>query len=406
MGKRINSAVWDEKKKYWKINVQRDGKRRSFYSSKPGRTGQREANAKADAWLDEGQIDSNIRVKQIYPLFLESIVSNEEKRRAEQYGRLYILPAVGNKKISSLTDDRFQTILEKAAVSGVSGKPLSKKTLTSLLGFIKNFAKFCRRKKLTTLTLEFLSVPKGAKKGRKNILQPNDLSILFSTNTTILFGKRVKDEYIYCYRFMVLTGLRPGELIGLEKTDIIGNTVHLQRSINQDKELTTGKNENAQRSFVLSELAKKVLEDQLAVSKGKKVFPIQSQSTLRHRWEKYCESNGIPYISPYELRHTFVSMAKSLPEGQVKAIVGHSQNMDTFGIYGHEMQGEMAKTAENLDAIFSEIIQTKRKLHRPKFYKNASDSSEKVWCNPWCKPLYKKKNPHSNAGLSGGGGGN
>jgi hypothetical protein len=31
------------------------------------------------------------------------------------------------------------------------------------------------------------------------------------------------------------------------------------------------------------------------------------------------------------------------------------------------MQGEMAKTAENLDAIFSEIIQTKRKLHRPKF---------------------------------------
>ncbi|GAA6513995.1 hypothetical protein K370107A2_09980 [Merdimmobilis hominis] len=68
------------------------------------------------------------------------------------------------------------------------------------------------------------------------------------------------------------------------------------------------------------------------------------------------------------------------------------------------MQGEMAKTAENLDAIFSEIIQTKRKLHRPKFYKNASDSSEKVWCNPWCKPLYKKKNPHSNAGLSGKGG--
>lgn len=164
MGKRINSAVWDEKKKYWKINVQRDGKRRSFYSSKPRRTGQREANAKADAWLDEGQIDSNVRVKQIYPLFLESIVSNEEKRRAEQYGRLYILPAVGNKKISSLTDDRFQTILEKAAVSGVSGKPLSKKTLTSLLGFIKNFAKFCRRKKIDNIDPRVFICPQGGQK--------------------------------------------------------------------------------------------------------------------------------------------------------------------------------------------------------------------------------------------------
>ena len=33
----------------WRIDVQQDGKRKSFYSSRPGRTGQREANAKADA---------------------------------------------------------------------------------------------------------------------------------------------------------------------------------------------------------------------------------------------------------------------------------------------------------------------------------------------------------------------
>lgn len=49
MGKRTNTAVWQEKQGRWKIDVQKDGKRRSFYSFKPGRTGQREANAKADA---------------------------------------------------------------------------------------------------------------------------------------------------------------------------------------------------------------------------------------------------------------------------------------------------------------------------------------------------------------------
>ena len=52
MGRRTNTAAWNGKR--WRIDVQKDGTRKSFYSSKPGRTGQREANAKADAWLDEG----------------------------------------------------------------------------------------------------------------------------------------------------------------------------------------------------------------------------------------------------------------------------------------------------------------------------------------------------------------
>ena len=52
MGKRTNTARWTGK--MWRIDVQQDGKRKSFYSSRPGRTGQREANAKADAWLDDG----------------------------------------------------------------------------------------------------------------------------------------------------------------------------------------------------------------------------------------------------------------------------------------------------------------------------------------------------------------
>lgn len=53
MAKRTNTAVWMGKQKRWQINVQKYGERRSFYSSTPGRTGQREANAKADAWLDD-----------------------------------------------------------------------------------------------------------------------------------------------------------------------------------------------------------------------------------------------------------------------------------------------------------------------------------------------------------------
>lgn len=52
MSKRTNTAVWSETQKRWKLGVQKDGVRKWFYSSTPGRTGQREANKKADLWLD------------------------------------------------------------------------------------------------------------------------------------------------------------------------------------------------------------------------------------------------------------------------------------------------------------------------------------------------------------------
>ena len=63
MGKRTNTATWNGKQ--WRIAVQKDGQRRYFYSSTQGRAGQREANAKADAWLDSGVCAKGVRVADV-----------------------------------------------------------------------------------------------------------------------------------------------------------------------------------------------------------------------------------------------------------------------------------------------------------------------------------------------------
>ena len=68
------------------------------------------------------------------------------------------------------------------------------------------------------------------------------------------------------------------------------------------------------------------------------------------------QSKWYSTYQPYELRHTFVSIAKDLSEGRVKSLVGHSKNMDTFGVYGHTVRGEMEETAELLDEIFHKVI--------------------------------------------------
>lgn len=44
-----------------------------------------------------------------------------------------------------------------------------------------------------------------------------------------------------------------------------------------------------------------------------------------------------------------------MPAGEVKGLVGHSQSMDTSGIYGHALQGEDAATAGKLGALFESL---------------------------------------------------
>jgi len=57
MGKRTNTAAWLPNQQRWQINVQKNGVRRSFTSSKPGRTGQREANARrTHGWMTASAI--------------------------------------------------------------------------------------------------------------------------------------------------------------------------------------------------------------------------------------------------------------------------------------------------------------------------------------------------------------
>lgn len=250
MNKRINTAAWNEKQRRWRINVQRDGKRRTFYSSTPGRTGQREANAKADAWLDMGVESSKEKVSAAYATFQEEckeVVSTTEYNHIDTIGRVWVTPYMGQRKIADLCDGDIQRVLDKAAALG-----RSKKTIQDINGIINRFLKWCRRNKKTAYRPDDVYIPASARLKGKQVLQPDDLAALLSVDTTIYKGKRIKEEYIHAYRFQALAGLRPGELRGLRWEDIDGNRVFVRRSINVFGEETRDKNENAVRSFVMS----------------------------------------------------------------------------------------------------------------------------------------------------------
>lgn len=353
MGKRTNTASWNGKQ--WRIAVQKDGQRRYFYSSTQGRAGQREANAKADAWLDSGVCAKGGRVVDVGAVWLRSVelsTSADNYRPLESRWRVWVLPIIGKKRVNALTDADLQAIVNKAHAAG-----RSRKTLQLLAGDLRAFCKYCRKAKLSTFLPEDIQIPAGARLKGKKVLQPDDLVKLFSIDTTLYRGKRVHDDYIHAYRFEVLTGLRPGELLGLRWADIKGGTVNLSRAINVKGVETRGKNENAVRSFVLSDVARAVLEAQRAVTgQCESVFCLETERRYYKRWKVFCAANGLEPVSLYELRHTFVSVVKTLPEGEIKPLVGHSQDMDTFGQYSHVLTGDAENTARAVNAAFVKLL--------------------------------------------------
>ncbi len=370
MSKRTNTAKWMENRKHWRIDVQKDGMRKAFYSSLPGRKGQRECNAKADNWLDGDIIDQNIRVEKAFKHFIESMKENQNIssghwKKYQSKGKYHILPIIGKKKVSSLTDDDLQQIIDKAYNHKDKTQPLSKKTYAGIRECVNSFIKYCRRKKLTTIFPE-LELPKNARTGERKILQPEDVKILFSKDYTFLRGKEVLDIYVNAYRFEVATGLRPGEIKGLKWMDIIEKTVKLQRSINAKNEITNGKNKNAIRHFTLNSISMMILELQKNMLshlgiKSEYVFPnkygeVANQSSYYKRWTIYRDYHHLSKATTYELRHTFVSIVKTLPEGLLKQVVGHSKDMDTYGVYSHEMIGDSELTALEIEKIFKKVL--------------------------------------------------
>lgn len=374
----IGKPVWIEKEGRWRLSVMRDGKRKQFSCATPGRKGRAQCAQKAREWIQTGSPDRDPTVQALYDEWLDetlSTISYESYRTRASIGRTHILPAIGPMHIGAIRNDQqLQKLINDAYNEGNGGKGLARKTLENIRVTLQSFFAYSRKCGVTTYHPEHLVIPRKAVSGTKTILQPKDLQVLFASQETkprrSTVGFPRHEWYIHAFRFEVLTGLRPGELLGLRWSDIREDVLHVQRAINNRDALTPGKNANARRSFIIPDAAKRVLRDQRAMldangTKSEYIFcdrdgsPSRGRNLGRHL-RSYCEHNGISVVTPYELRHTFVSMMKTAPEQLVKQMAGHSQSMDTFGVYGHPVSGDQERMAQMIDDTVGALLKPER----------------------------------------------
>jgi len=351
----MNEPRWDGRR--WRIQVRTNGKRISFSSSVPGAKGRREVKTKYDRWY-YGEATGEKTVGKVIEEFLEDLKTRcgEHSGAYDQnecYLRLYIAPACANRKMNKMTLRDWQAVL-----NGAQGRnrALSEKTLKNIRGIINALIKFGYEDYQCEPLRGSLYIPKGHAKSEKEVLDREDVKRLLEPSPL---------WYHPAFCLGVITGLRPGELLGIQTGDIKGDRIYIRRAVNARGFVTDGKNENARRLVPIGELAKSIIRQTIERNEEHNlrtpwVFcsPDGSQgkqSGLRKHWTKLKIERDLPGTC-YSLRHTFISlMRNSMPEAMIKEIVGHSTAFDTFGTYGHILENDAKQAAEIIDLLGADL---------------------------------------------------
>ncbi len=165
------------------------------------------------------------------------------------------------------------------------------------------------------------------------------------------------------YRFVLQTGLRTGELIGLKWSDIDfeNRTMKIERTMEYrykvgEWRVGPPKSKSGYRTIPLTDEAIRILENQRAKNKSLKLVPMEwkdivflcrkgtpvKNSTFDTGLFKYCDRVGTPRFSMYVLRHTFATrcIEGGMKPKTLQKILGHSNIGITMNLYVHITEDE------------------------------------------------------------------
>ncbi len=178
-------------------------------------------------------------------------------------------------------------------------------------------------------------------------------------------GDRLEALYVLA----VTTGLRQGELLGLqwEDVDLAGAALHVRHTLHElNGRLWIGepKTRRARRQVDLPSIAVVALQDhrERMLIEGHSdglVFcdtqggPLRKSNLLRRSFLPLLKRAGLPTIRFHDLRHTAATLllAQGVHPKIVQERLGHSQISLTLDTYSHVLPGMGREAASKLDAL-------------------------------------------------------
>ena len=203
--------------------------------------------------------------------------------------------------------------------------------------------------------------------------QPSDKKEALTIDVQRKFLEAARDQsYENQYRFVLQTGLRTGELVGLKWDDIdfknktltISRTMEYRYKVGEWR-IGPPKSGSGYRTVPLTDEAIRILKAQKEKNSKIKVIPMEwadqvflcrkgepvKNSTYDTALFKICDKVGIKRFSMHVLRHTFATRcieAGMMPK-TLQKILGHSNIGITMNLYVHVTEDEKVKEVEKIE---------------------------------------------------------
>lgn len=253
--------------------------------------------------------------------------------------KAWLLPNIGHMQLSEVSNKMARELVEKMAVAGLSQKTILNYFLVVRMVVASAVNEEGDQIYPRTWNRDFIGLPiiQRDKQHRPTITESELETILTST----------KSQYLVLFALLAGTGLRIGEALGLQVTELSPDcrVLHVRRSVWRGKEQEP-KTSNAVRVIDLPEALAKVVREYVAGKNGylfstKKGRPLLSENVRRVLRQAAQMTVGFHAFRRY--RAAVLRKAR-VPEDLIKLWLGHAQNLTDR--YAAQLRDDVAYRSE------------------------------------------------------------
>jgi integrase len=195
------------------------------------------------------------------------------------------------------------------------------------------------------------------------------MRVLAPEQVNVLLTAALEDRFHALYVLAVTTGLRQGELLGLqwEDVDLASAVLHIRRALQEVAGrlwLDEPKTAKARRTVDLPAVAVAALRehgDRMLAEAHLREFvfcdsqggPVRKSNLIRRSFLPLLKRAGLPRIRFHDLRHTAATLLllQGVHPKVVQERLGHSQISITLDTYSHVLPSMGREAAAKLDAL-------------------------------------------------------
>ena len=271
-------------------------------------------------------------------------------QRNEEVVRLHLKPTIGGVKLDKLNALQVQSMYRKKLASGLSAR--SVEIIHTTLH--KSLKQAVRWQLIPRNVAEAVTPPRSAKKEIKPLTRGQIKALLDVARS---------DKLYTFYALAVTTGMRNGELLGLQwrDVDLDGGTLQVRRTV-FNGHVNAPKNASGSRTIRLSKLAIRALKQHRANAAKERISewvfstragtPISVHNVHNRSWRPLLKKAGLPETTRmHDLRHSCISLllAQGIPVKVVSEMAGHADVSITLSIYGHVLPDMQSTAADGID---------------------------------------------------------